>query len=515
MIETSKYLDAIEFFKEKCRQIEGVYDVILRGTSTDPEQLLDSWSDIDFSVVIERSVPSVYQMLRQVATEVRSQSDFKISITVVELNDFVRDKHNHGIKPEFYTERLGDSQSLLDKNTLQLRHFGRGKHDSYSVQDSFRHVVYLVHDIRNGYLLLSREDTDQFFEISKHILKRSQHVIRDAIYTISRQYSEQLDLDLFQKLFGSDYLTATKQIFQVKDLWGDLVDDHELLDRMVSEAVTVSDHVYKVTCSYMDKLRKRKKIVVFSDCTDIAYTEVYQKLTGELESLEVQNYDILPLVPISNFSVTNAAFSIRLMADLCEEGTIFLVIVNGVNSNPIRVFGETQNGIIFVGNNSGYFSWLLKDFGLKKAYQSRKDRKTDNRSFGGRNVQAPIAARIAAGIEYDEIGVPCDPSLINMAEIPQGSVVHIDNFGLMKINLPITNEIEMSSSVDIFVNNEYRTTAVFTKKMKTSKTGEWVVFPGSSLSPPLLELARVRSQHSADELGVSVDDVITLVCQNG
>ena len=85
-----------------------------------------------------------------------------------------------------------------------------------------------------------------------------------------------------------------------------------------------------------------------------------------------------------------------------------------------------KNGIIFIGNNSGYFSWLFKDFGIEKLYRTKMNRAVDNRSFGGRNVQVPLASQIAAGMKYEELGDLTDPSILNDVEIKKGTVVHID-----------------------------------------------------------------------------------------
>ncbi|MBI5345818.1 MAG: SAM-dependent chlorinase/fluorinase [Chlamydiae bacterium] len=513
MSKKNEYLRAIESFTKKCRDIEGIFDVLLRGTSTDMELIIENWSDIDFSVIVKESSQNVYQNIRQIANEIRTAFNFKISITLVALSDFIRKNHNHGIKPEYYTNFLDQSKSLFGKDTLTLRNYSHN-YENTCIMDCFHNIVYLVHDIRSKYLQINRENFSNFQELCRYILKRSQYVIINAIFVITKIFKPKIDILLFKKLFGEKHIDFAIRLLRIKEDWANLNHNPESLDQMTSEAMIVSDFVYDVTCSYIDQLRRKTKIIIFSDCTDIAFNEIHQKLTNELELLGANNCEIAPLVKIKNFSMINAAFSIRLLAELCSSGTIFLVIVNGVNTNPIRIFGETKNGIIFVGNNSGYFSWLLKDFGVKKLYQTKITRFVDNRSFGGRNVQAPIAAMIASGIKYENLGEPCDESILNMMEIEIGTVVHIDNFGLMKINLNISEEIITSSSIDIFVNNEYKVTAKYVKKMKTAETGEWVVFSGSSLTPPLLELARVRSSHSANELRVVEGDKISMVCKH-
>jgi len=178
---------------------------------------------------------------------------------------------------------------------------------------------------------------------------------------------------------------------------------------------------------------KRRKVIIFTDCYDIAYNEIYQSLDRNLYELGMTNYRIDPFVAIPNFSIINAAFQIRLLGELYEPESLFLVIMNSQPNNPERIFGMTSNGIYFVGNNSGYFNWLLEDFGIHYLYKNHIDREKDNRSFGGKYVQVPTACKILLGQNMEELGAPYDAYLLNEYKISLGTVVHCDNFGLMKI----------------------------------------------------------------------------------
>ena len=258
----------------------------------------------------------------------------------------------------------------------------------------------------------------------------------------------------------------------------------------------------------VSKENKKNKVVIISDCTDISYNELYQTLCYELDQNNMDDVQIAPLVPVKNFSIENTAFAVRIMAEICSPGTIFLVVVNGTNNNPERIFGRLKNGIIFVGNNSGYFNWLFDDVGIDTVFKNNIDRTKNKKSFGGKHVQAPTVAKLLSGIPFQAIGEPFNVESISNYKIPIGTVVHCDNFGLMKIMSPKIIDLNESEQVNIFINGEYKCKAVFSTTMKSLADGTWVLFPGSSLDS-IPELGKVRSRNSAAELGVQEGDVIS------
>lgn len=252
-----------------------------------------------------------------------------------------------------------------------------------------------------------------------------------------------------------------------------------------------------------------KSAVIITDCTDISFAEMHQSLRNQLAEYGIHDLHISPMVSVKNFSVVNAAFSIRLLADIFPpEQTIFIVVVHGIQSSPARIFGQTKHGLTFVGNNSGYFNWLLEDFGLANLYENKVNRTIDGRSFGGKYVQMPTAAKIIANISPEEIGISRSEDFLLKYSVPLGTVVHTDNFGLMKIKAPQLTDFVEGENIQIYVNGIPRVIAIYTEKMKKQQDGIWTLYSGSSLYG-LPELGRVRSQNSAQELGVVEGDIIT------
>lgn len=255
------------------------------------------------------------------------------------------------------------------------------------------------------------------------------------------------------------------------------------------------------------KTEKKKKIVIFTDCYDVAFNEIYQILDSSLYDLNVTNYQIDPMVAIPNFSIINAAFQIRLLSDLYGPGTLFLVIMNALPSNPKRIFGKTKSGILFVGNNAGYFNWMFESHGVDWVYENLIDRTKDGRSFGGKHVQVPTACKLLSGQDISTFGKKLDHGSLSSFSIPQRTVVHCDNFGLMKIYQPHPPTFAEGQKLLISINNERHIEGIYSQNLKTHADGTWVVFTGSSLNG-LPELGKVRSLNSAEEVNVKVGDTV-------
>ncbi len=252
----------------------------------------------------------------------------------------------------------------------------------------------------------------------------------------------------------------------------------------------------------------KKKIVVITDCKDIAYMEMRQTLYNLIEINKLSNIEVEPVVEVENFSVDHAAFSIRLLSDLYPAGTVFLVVVSGLATSPARIFGELNNGILFVGNNSGYMNWTIKDIGLKSLYANFTDRKVNGKSFGGKYVQAPTAAALLTNIEFETLGEAKNENFLTDYNIENGTVVHIDNFGLMKVFEETISEFKEGQVLSLNKNGKHILDVTYTESLKTHDDGKWVIFNGSSLHL-MPEVGRVRSMNSAAEIDCKVGDVLT------
>jgi S-adenosylmethionine hydrolase len=243
----------------------------------------------------------------------------------------------------------------------------------------------------------------------------------------------------------------------------------------------------------------KKRIVFITDCIDVAYNELRGVILDNIKSDEII---IEPLVPIAPFSIINGNFVLRLMASAYPEDTIFSIILNPLKERPARLIGKTKKkNLFFIGANTGVFTWLFRDFGIDELYELNDP---GFFPFGGKYVHAPVVAQMAIGKSLKDMGRPFDVKRVIKIDISKGTIVHIDNFGLIKFTGETTG-LNEGDILDINVNGK-TLKGVYAERMMSRETGEWVVYPGSSFGLP--ELGKVR-ENAAKELDIKIGDIIT------
>lgn len=138
-------------------------------------------------------------------------------------------------------------------------------------------------------------------------------------------------------------------------------------------------------------------------------------------------------------NVRQAAFALLNAYNYFPIGTTFLVVVDpGVGSTRRPIIVEA-GGYYFVAPDNGVLSYVLTALGGYQAYEISLSPETDSEisnTFHGRDVFAPVAARLSAGSAANTLGTPLDriltmpmPQLIVDEQRIVGEVVHIDRFG--------------------------------------------------------------------------------------
>lgn len=253
----------------------------------------------------------------------------------------------------------------------------------------------------------------------------------------------------------------------------------------------------------MNKENQIKHVVVITDCKDVAFCEIRRQILKECQKLGNSYTEVEPLVPAEEFSILNGAFLTRLMAEHYQEDTLFMLILNPSQQRPKRIFGKLSNGLYFEGADTGTLNWLFKDFGIESLYEIKESKFYP---FGGKYVHSPTVAKIVSGIPFEQYGKRMNPEELCQLSIPEGSVVHIDNFGLMKIKSDFPNYPD-GTEIQIMKNQENCTRALISERMMNLETGTWALYPGSSLGLP--ELGKVRCKGGAEELNVKIGDIIS------
>jgi S-adenosylmethionine hydrolase len=116
--------------------------------------------------------------------------------------------------------------------------------------------------------------------------------------------------------------------------------------------------------------------------------------------------DITHQIPA--FSVKEAARFLANSTPYFPQGTVFVVLVEK-NIGKIRpIVARSKKGQYFVLSDNGALTLVAEQEGLEKVRAIRGDRWVEGKglesTFLGRDVYSPIAARIARGDNWEEIG---------------------------------------------------------------------------------------------------------------
>ena len=169
--------------------------------------------------------------------------------------------------------------------------------------------------------------------------------------------------------------------------------------------------------------------------TDFGYRDHYVgAMKGVVASLapDVQVIDITHDVP--SFDIAEGAFAIAQAWPYYPESTVHLVVVDpGVGSLRAPIAAEA-GGHLFVAPDNGVLSHVFESAGTFRIRRVdvRHGLETISRTFHGRDLFAPVAARLAAGMPFEEVGTGvAKPVRLPPVGVANGNgiVLHVDRFG--------------------------------------------------------------------------------------
>jgi S-adenosylmethionine hydrolase len=143
-------------------------------------------------------------------------------------------------------------------------------------------------------------------------------------------------------------------------------------------------------------------------------------------------------------NIMSAAFVLSACYRDFPAGTIFVCVVDSGVGSDRRAIAAASNGHTFVGPDNGIFDLVLaSDSKIVSIENDQFFRKPVSSTFHGRDVFAPVAARLSAGADLEDLGsVVSDPvTLPNIRsrkigeDVLEGSVIHIDRFGNIVTNI--------------------------------------------------------------------------------
>lgn len=258
-----------------------------------------------------------------------------------------------------------------------------------------------------------------------------------------------------------------------------------------------------------------KKIITLT--TDFGLRDYY---VGALKGVMVNIAPQARLVDISHDipaqDIMAGAWVVQNSAYLFPTETVHLVVVDpgvGTDRKPIALKIEDH---YFVGPDNGIFSLLAKQNEFEAVHLTNTNywRSSPSNTFHGRDIFAPVAAHLSAGVALAELGEPLDEletyrwaSPIADDDGLQGWVVHIDTFGNLVTNLPgsMIEETIGDEAFKIYIGNTILTDIVTT--FGAVVEGEPAAYIGSS---GMLEIA-INKGDAQEMLGIEKGAQISLV----
>jgi len=144
--------------------------------------------------------------------------------------------------------------------------------------------------------------------------------------------------------------------------------------------------------------------------------------------------------------VVAAAFILRQIWTSFPPETVHVAVVDPTVGTERRILAARYNGRMVVAPDNGLISFVHRDGQLEELHVVEAHQLvqgTPSPTFHGRDIMAPVAARLMTGLKLHEVGPPTDH--IATLAIPQptfhddhsieGSVLYVDGFGNLITNV--------------------------------------------------------------------------------
>jgi hypothetical protein len=134
--------------------------------------------------------------------------------------------------------------------------------------------------------------------------------------------------------------------------------------------------------------------------------------------------------------VLGGGYHLKALAQAFPEGTVFCAVVDpGVGTSRRVLAVEVDGGVRCVAPDNGLCSWLWEEAGERRCVAVPVPADVSP-TFAGRDLLAPVAARLALGLPLEECGTPVHDPVVLREAFPRrvraslyGRVCVVDRFG--------------------------------------------------------------------------------------
>jgi S-adenosylmethionine hydrolase len=238
---------------------------------------------------------------------------------------------------------------------------------------------------------------------------------------------------------------------------------------------------------------------------------------------------IAPGVPIIDLTHEVPGFGVEAGAEILQHATrympadtVYLAVVDpGVGTGRRKLALRTQSGALLVGPDNGLLVMAAESLGgisgARTLTEERFHLRPVSNTFHGRDVFAPVAAHLAAGVGFSELGEPVDPaSLVSLGPAStfedngEGFVTHIisiDRFGNARLSvLQEESGLEYGEALRVDAGDGGMSVR-YVETFGSAKAGELVLVPDSHWR---LSLA-INKGSAAEALALEVGGKVRLI----
>lgn len=222
---------------------------------------------------------------------------------------------------------------------------------------------------------------------------------------------------------------------------------------------------------------------------------------------------------IKPYDIREGAFVLRNIVSKFPVGTIHVAVVDpGVGSNRRNIIVVTRTQIL-IGPDNGLLMPAAHSLGNFIVYEIKKDIFQSNfvsNTFHGRDIFAPIAAKIINGMSFEQLGnkisefVDLDFGIgVVKSTSINGHVIHIDRFGNIITNIQgndLTKLFDFDKKINVFVGNK-RHNISFVRSYSYVKKRQMIGTIGSS---NFFEIA-VNQGNAAEKLKIKQEDKVKIL----
>ncbi len=151
---------------------------------------------------------------------------------------------------------------------------------------------------------------------------------------------------------------------------------------------------------------------------------------------------------IAPHDIVQAAYVLEASRPYFPKGTIHTVVVDPGVGSERKIVALKKDGQYFLAPDNGVLSLLLRDRKIEAGVRVENSEfflPDVGNTFHGRDIFAPVAARLFLGTPMENLGPPVDPAELAVLPISRasvsrdfvisGTVVYIDRFGNLITNV--------------------------------------------------------------------------------